>query len=146
MDFKHVSDKIYADTEDRERMEAMNKLYFEMADLIKNQMPNVYREYSEKAADILWSISPEEAQSIVRDMRPSGERWTISDVNSFVEAKGISPSINYYLTMNMAFNDYRNTASQFNVDNAEFYFSIANDFINDEDASSHKVEKYFKEM
>lgn len=144
MDFKKISDKIYENTEDRNRMEAMNELYYEMADMFKKQMPSVYDEFTEKAASILYEITPDEAHDLVRNMKPSGEKWTESEVYTFVEAKGVEPSIDYYLAMNMAFNDYRNTAVQFGIDNADFYYSIAHDFINDEDGKKHKVEKYFK--
>lgn len=44
----------------------------------------------------------------------------------------------------MYYNDRRDTAEMVgHGDNVEFYFSLAKDFIKDEDAQDFKVEKYF---
>lgn len=145
MKFKEISDAIYSNTEDRERMEEMNELYYCMAEYISKSNPDLYKQYCDRAEDILYEISEDEAITIVRGMQPYGEHWSIDDIYSFVESKGQEPSIEYYLAMNMAFNDYRNTGQLLNADNADFYFSIAYDFINDPDGKRHKVEKYFRE-
>lgn len=49
----------------------------------------------------------------------------------------------YYLVMNMMINDYSRTARMYGQDNADFYFNLAYDFINDEDALPDKVARYF---
>lgn len=46
--------------------------------------------------------------------------------------------------MNMTYNDYYDVATNFgHQSDAEFYFELANAFINDIDGSKYKVEKYF---
>lgn len=143
MDIRNVSGEIYKDTEDRERMEAMNEIFYEMADVIKNRMPDVYRDFIERAEDILYDITTDEARGIVRNMKPYGEHWTKDEVYSALEDNGIEPSIDYYMVMNMMYNDYGSTFKNFNVDTLEFYIEVSKDFIDDEDAPSHKVAKYF---
>ncbi|MDO4518589.1 MAG: hypothetical protein Q4B78_05210, partial [Bacillota bacterium] len=119
MELRHISDEIYKDTNDRERMECMNELYYEMADIIKNRMPDVYRDFTVRAEDILYDITAEEARNIVRKMRPYGEHWTKDEVYSVLEDNGINPSIDYYLVMNMMYNDYGDTAKEFDVNTPE---------------------------
>lgn len=52
--------------------------------------------------------------------------------------------IEYYLVMNMSYNDYYDVATNFgHQGDAEFYFELANAFINDVDGDKYKVEKYF---
>lgn len=144
MNIKDISDKIYANTEDRERMEAMNDIYYEMADYIKSYNPGMYNEYYERACNILYDITEDEAKVIVRNMKPYGEHWNYDTVCSYVESMGEKPSVDYYLAMNMAYNDYHNAAMQFNMDTPEFYYAIARDFINDPDQKKHKIYNYFK--
>lgn len=146
MKLKEISDQIYANVEDRKRMKKMNEIYYEMADYIMNINPNLYREYCDEAEGILYDICDDEAETIVRNMRPYGEHWNRATVNEYVKSRGVEPSIDYYLAMNMAFNDYRNTAQMVGMDTEDFYFGIAHDFINDPDGKSHKVQKYFKDV
>lgn len=104
-----------------------------------------YTEIIKKMEELAYSITKDEAERIVRDMRPRGEIWTCEQVKDYIATHGITDKcIDYYLCMNMAKNDFFNTASRVNAqEDVEFYFSIANDFINDIDADSHKVGKYF---
>lgn len=75
-------------------------------------------------------------------MRPAGQHWTHKQVKEYLATKGIT---DYYLVMNMVFNDYQKTAQLFNLQNdVEFYFSLARDFIEDVDAKPFKVERYFE--
>ena len=94
--------------------------------------------------DEYYKITKEEAQNIVRTMRPFGEVWNYEAIKDFIMQKGEGDCIHYYLLMNMARNDFYNTAKLVDaVDDPNFYFQIAKDFINDEDGKRHKVEKYF---
>lgn len=145
MNIKDVSDVIYSNVNDRERMEAMNELYYEMADYVRDTNPSLYRDYCDRAEDILYQMDESEAEMIVRNMRPYGEYWNRSTIDEYVSSQGENPCIDYYLAMNMAYNDYKNTAQMMGVDTVEFYFNIARDFLNDPDAKRHKIEKYFRE-
>lgn len=95
--------------------------------------------------DLMYCIEPQEAESIVRTMKPFGQVWSRSEIESFVRDKGIDRRIcDWYMVMNMARNDYYNTAKMVGKqDDAEFYYSIARDFIMDPDGAKHKVGKYF---
>lgn len=141
MDLRKISDSIYEAQDDR--MYKMNDIYYEMADYIKEVNPSMYNQFVEEAEDILYCMDDEDAQMIVRNMMPFGERWTMSDIYNFVRGQGEEPCIDWYMVMNMMYNDYRPTAQKYGADTPEFYFSLSKDFIHDPDAKPHKVEKYF---
>ena len=105
-----------------------------------------YEEMTKCFEKIAYSISKEDAESIVKNMRPHGQSWSYEQVKSYVESKGIMDNfINWYLVMNMVYNDYFETAKKYGHHNdVEFYYCLANNFINDPDAKPLKVEKYFK--
>lgn len=105
-----------------------------------------YEELMGKLEDICYEISQDEAETIVRKMSPKGQVWSINQIKSVLEQhdeKGYN-LVNWYLVMNMMYNDYHNTAEMFGInEDVEFYYSLAYDFIHDVDGKSHKVEKYF---
>ena len=117
--------------------EAMEKL--------KAYDPSYYSCVMEKLGEVAYKIAPEKAKEIVREMRTYGEKWSFDAVKDFVRNKGISDKLcEWYMTMNMAYNDYHNTASMAGMaEDSEFYYSIARDFIQDEDGKKYKVAKYF---
>lgn len=94
---------------------------------------------------LAYRINLQEAEQIVRNMQPRGQYWTAKQIKEYLASKGDDTDyINYYLVMNMAYNDYYSTAKLFGLQNdAEFFYSIAKDFIEDPDAKPFKVEKYF---
>lgn len=94
---------------------------------------------------IAYKIPKEEAETIVRRMSPRGQYWSYNQAKDFAQSHGITGDwVNWYLVMNMAYNDYYDTAKAFSLQNdPEFYFCIAKDFIEDPDAKPLKVEKYF---
>lgn len=97
------------------------------------------KEYFEKEA----GFTDEEVE--VFRMRSRGQHWSYNQVKDFVESHGIkSDWTNWYLVLNMCYNDYYDTAKAFDLqDDPEFFFSLARDFIEDADAKPLKVEKYF---
>lgn len=143
MDIKQISDKIYKNVEDRERMEKMNAVYYEMADYIKEHSPTAYERFYKMAENVAYAISKDDAKRIVKEMRPYGERWSYEDISDYVKARGEEDFTTYYIVMNSMCNDYYKTASEYGMDKADFYFSLARDFINDPDAKPHKVIEYF---
>lgn len=113
-----------------------------MAQKLKSADIEAYREVMGDMADRYYSIDLEEAQDIVRKMKPYGEHWNYQQVCDYMED---DDCVDYYLAMNMAYNDYSKTAETFGQkDNADFYYGIARDFIKDEDADRNKLGKYFK--
>ena len=143
MDIRTISDKIYSNIEDREKMNKMNAIYYEMADYIKQNSPAAYERFYKMAEDVAYSMTLEDAQGLVKAMMPYGERWTYEDISDFVKTKGEEPSIDYYVVMNMMINDYYRTANEYGTDRPEFYFSLARDYLNDPDGKPHKLVEYF---
>lgn len=107
--------------------------------------PDCYATTMDKLGKMAYCISEDKAREIVRSMRPYGEKWTIDTVTDFARSKGILEGFTeWYLTMNMAYNDYHGTGAMVGLaEDTEFYYSLAREFITDEDGKKFKVEKYF---
>ena len=111
----------------------------EMLDILERTNPKLYREMAERLEDVAYNIPYEEAERIVRNMSPKGQHWGYNDVEKLCNSKGITTDIiTFYMVMNMVYNDYYGLQSD-----VEFFWSLANDFIMDADATPHKVAKYF---
>lgn len=117
--------------------EAMEKL--------KRKNPDLYEDVMDELECLAYKIPMEEAVQIVKEMRPKGQNWTYQQVRDWCRAKGIDKDIvNWYLVVNMCYNDYCGTAKHFGLqDDEEFYWCLAKNFIEDPDAKPFKVEKYF---
>lgn len=104
-----------------------------------------YEHITDYLKEIAYCIPEEEAIKIVRHMEPKGQCWSFNQVKDYVSSQGITDNyVNWYLVMNMCYNDYYNTAKAYNLQNdTNFYFNLAKDFIFDPDAEPFKVEKYF---
>lgn len=113
--------------------------------MLCKKYPDLYDTIMEKLECLAYRIPEDEAESIVRRMSPRGQHWSYNQVKDFVESHGIkSDWTNWYLVLNMCYNDYYDTAKTFDLqDDPEFFFSLARDFIEDADAKPLKVEKYF---
>lgn len=113
--------------------------------MLCKKYPDLYDTIMEKLECLAYRIPEDEAESIVRRMSPRGQHWSYNQVKDFVESRGIkSDWTNWYLVLNMCYNDYYDTAKTFDLqDDPEFFFSLARDFIEDADAKPLKVEKYF---
>lgn len=144
MRLREITDKIYA-MDNREKMEEANELYYKAAKILMEIKKSSYDELVEEAEKIYYCMDEDEARSIVRSMKPKGERWSMDEIENYLNGKGIYDHVKeYYLAMNMVYNDYCTTAEKYGTDSADFYFDMANNFINDVDAPPHKLYKYFK--
>lgn len=112
------------------------------------KLPNDLKEHvTHEMERLAYSFTPDQAKEIVRKMTPYGEHWAADKVKAYIASKGVDQDdcIHYYLVMNMMYNDYYQTAQAFGQkDNADFYFSLAKNFIDDADGVDFKVEKYFE--
>jgi hypothetical protein len=93
-----------------------------------------------------YSIEPEEAKKIVQAMKPMGQQWSWNQIEDYIKSKDLDPKCTetWYLVMNMVYNDYYDTAKVFgHLNDVEFFYHLAKDFIDDPDAKPLKVEKYF---
>lgn len=129
---KGVSDEVWTISEDM-----LNKL--------ARKDPMMFDEYIDKLEHLAYRIPKDEAERIVRAMRPKGQYWSYTQVMDLVKSKGVTSDwVNWYLVMNMVYNDFCATAKHFGLQNdVEFFYYLAKDFIEDPDAKPMKVEKYF---
>lgn len=129
---KGVGDEVWTISEDM-----LNKL--------ARKDPMMFDEYIDKLERLAYRIPKDEAERIVRAMRPKGQYWSYAQVMDLVKSKGVTSDwVNWYLVMNMVYNDFCATAKHFGLQNdVEFFYHLAKDFIEDPDAKPMKVEKYF---
>lgn len=129
---KGVDDEVWTISEDM-----LNKL--------ARKDPMMFDEYMDKLEHLAYRIPKDEAERIVRAMRPKGQYWSYTQVMDLVKSKGVTGDwVNWYLVMNMVYNDFCATAKHFGLQNdVEFFYHLAKDFIEDPDAKPMKVEKYF---
>lgn len=116
-------------------------------DKLAAKSPDLYAHAMQKLEEISCAIEPEQAKAIVAKMYPRGQKWTLEEVKRILLDKNIQgKDVKYYLAINMAYNDYYDTASAFGLQrDPEFFFMLAKDFVEDPDAKPMKIEKYFKE-
>lgn len=114
---------------------------------ISRKDPALYTSIMDQLEQLAYRIPKDEAERIVRSMRPKGQYWSYAQVMDLVKSKGITGEwTNWYLVMNMVYNDYCNTAKMYGLHNdVDFFYHLAKDFIEDPDAKPMKVEKYFLE-
>lgn len=129
---KGVEDEVWTISEDM-----LNKL--------ARKDPMMFEEYINKLEHLAYRVPKDEAERIVRAMRPKGQYWSYTQVMDLVKSKGVTGDwVNWYLVMNMVYNDFCATAKHFGLQNdVEFFYHLAKDFIEDPDAKPMKVEKYF---
>lgn len=139
-------EKLYQKLQDQDtRCAFFDKMEMHINNLAEKN-PKIYQHMLDKIEGIVCSIDLDEAEMIVRKMTPRGQQWSYSDVQRLIKQGSIQGDpIHYYLALNMAYNDYYETAARFGLQsNPEFYIAIAKDFVNDPDGVPHKIERYFK--
>lgn len=129
---KGVGEEVWAISED-------------MLSKLARKDPMMFDEYMDKLEHLAYRIPRDEAERIVRAMRPKGQYWSYTQVMDLVKSKGVTSDwVNWYLVMNMVYNDFCATAKHFGLQNdVEFFYHLAKDFIEDPDSKPMKVEKYF---
>lgn len=112
---------------------------------VEKSDPQYYAKYLTELEELAYTIPKEEAEKIVKAMRPRGQYWSYNQIMDYTKEKGIKEDCtSWYLVMNMVYNDYYDTAKLFGHQNdVEFFYCLAKDFIDDPDAKPFKVEKYF---
>lgn len=127
------------------------KCFFESMDNYLEDMerkyPAMYDHAVQKIEETVCAIDLPAAKAIVAKMYPRGQQWSFEDVKKVMQENGVQGNdINYYLVMNMMYNDYYDTATAFGLQrDPSFFFMLTKNFIEDPDAKPLKVEKYFKE-
>lgn len=143
--FISLMDKIYSKSKDIETMNKTTAILETTFDKLRGIHPELYEDTMYKFEEMAYDISLDDAEKIVAKMIPYNQKWEYNTIKDYLKTKGIENNcIDYYLVMNMAYNDYYNTAKSVGKEeDADFYFNIAKDFITDEDAEPFKVAKYF---
>lgn len=129
----------------REDLEEMIRVL--ISDL-ETDCPELVEKYKAEMDDYIYCISEDEAKELVHKMSPFGEKFTYDMIEQFLESKSIELDdediIEYYLVMNMFYNDYKNIFDKYsNLNQKDIYYDFSKAFIEDIDAPKHKVEKYF---
>lgn len=117
----------------------------ETLEKMKRKNPDLYDDVMDALECLAYKIPMDEAVQIVKEMRPKGQNWSYQQVKDWCHEKGVDKDIiNWYLVLNMMYNDYYGTAKHFgHEDDDVFYWCLAKNFIEDPDAKPFKVEKYF---
>lgn len=135
-----------------ENLSKLNKKDLEniLTDIISDletDCPEIAEKYICELEDYIYIISLEEAKEIVSHMKPYGEKFTYDFIVSFLAERDIveeSECIDYYLVMNMIFNDYKTFFEKYSSFNQkDIYYDFSKMFIEDVDGPKYKVEKYF---
>lgn len=128
---------------DRREMEELSAILVEVVDIIKKYDEDCYDEYKKKLYKMAYGnqINEEVAEDIVREMKPVGQRWSINETEQMQRDYGMDniDPVSFFLTINMAFNDYRDVFG----DNLDTYIRFSKAFICDEDAKPNKILNYF---
>lgn len=132
---------------DKGEAEEAWRLADQLVEKIHDKHPDLYDDLIEDLEHLAYKITQEDAEQIVRAMRPKGQYWSLQQIRDFLRSKGITSNyVTWYLVMNMCYNDYYNTAKAYNLQgDDEFFYMLAKDFIEDSDAKPLKVEKYFQD-
>lgn len=139
MNVEQLITKVHDKAGDEELMSIL-LWWYDMSDL------RLQQAVTDRMQQAAFKISPAEAETYVKAMRPAGQHWSCKQVKEYLATKGVTTQITeYYLVMNMAFNDFQRTAQTFGLQSdVDFYYSLARDFIEDPDAKPHKVARYFE--
>ena len=131
------------DEGNRHEMEKLSDMLVEVVDLIKKYDEDCYKEYTMRLYKMANGneLTREVAQEIVRKMQPTGERWSIQDIQQIQRNYRMEhiKLEDFYVVMNQCYNDFREIFG----DNIDHYVRYTEAFINDEDAVSDKVFLYF---
>lgn len=121
------------------------KVADEVMEKLCKKYPELYDDLIMDLEHLAYKIPQDQAEQIVRSMRPHGQQWSVQQVRDMLRSKGITKDcVKWYLVMNMCYNDFCDTAKQFGLQHdEEFFYCLAKDFIEDPDAKPFKVEKYF---
>lgn len=143
--FLSIMDMIYKKGGGYEKMAEANSILDTMFHKLEKVHKELYDETMHEFEEIAYEITLPEAEKIVKEMKPYGQKWSYEEMKEFLHGKGITEHcIEYFMVMSMMYNDYHKTAEMLQkADDPEFYFSLAKDFITDVDAKPFKVERYF---
>ena len=126
-----------------EDMKELSDMLEDTMEIINKYDEQCYKEMEMKLYKMAYGnvLNRKMAEEIVHKMRPSGMRWTFEETKDLQRQYGVDNinSVDFFIVMNSAFNDYRDLFQ----DNVEDYMKFTIDFIEDEDAKQDKVFLYY---
>lgn len=128
-----------------EDMHELSDILEDTIEILKEYYPEEYKKYEIKLYEMAYGcvLNKEMAKSIVKKMRPYGEKWSIQETSNIQREYGLNfRDYDFYVVMNSAYNDYNDIFKE----DIEMYVRFANDFINDEDAKKDKVYIYYTQI
>lgn len=128
----------------QEDMDCLGDMLEDLIYDMKEAHPDIYKKHKMKLFGMAYNhkFNEELAHEIVEDMKPLGEYWNYETIQNVKMQYGLNniDANDLYIVMNSLANDYNEVI---NLDDVETYVKMAKAFIKDEDATSHKVWKYF---
>ena len=129
-----------------EEMYNLSDMLDELAHTVKQFDENLYNKYKMELYKMAYGdvLTEKMAKEIISNMRPYGEKFSIEDSREIQDRFGMNNinDVDYWIVLNMSFNDYRDLFE----DNIEMYARFTRDFIEDEDAKKGKVFRYFTQI
>lgn len=126
-----------------EDMEELSDMLEDTMEIVKMYDDKCYKEMEMKLYKMAYGnvLSRKMAEEIVHKMKPTGMRWSFEETKDLQRQYGVDNinSVDFFIVMNSAFNDYRDLFQ----DNVEDYMKFTIDFIEDEDAKQDKVFLYY---
>lgn len=126
--------------------EDLENILYDILEDLENSDGHLAEKYEDMIEDILYCINEPEAVDIVHSFKPNGEAFSLDRIREILVKMHVSEEecIDYYLCMNMFYNDFKMYAENRRLDIQEFCFEMSKLFIHDSDAPKHKVSKFFK--
>lgn len=126
-----------------EDMKELSDILEDTMEIINKYDEQCYKEMEMKLYKMAYGnvLSRKMAEEIVHKMKPTGMRWSFEETRDLQRQYGVDNinSVDFFIVMNSAFNDYRDLFQ----DNVEDYMKFTIDFIEDEDAKQDKVFLYY---
>lgn len=116
-----------------------------------------------QAGGTFWMMPPEGSEKLTRekgekwvkkmkgdDPQARGEMWSYEDAKTFAQERGITPEgqemVDFYVVLNMVYNDYCKVAKKYGVDTEDYYADLAHAWLYDKDGKppTEKLMAYHK--
>lgn len=116
-----------------------------LLDNIKESEPGFYKHAESVLYEAYYGkkLTHELAEKKIHCMKPYGMKWTEEQTTEVMKAHGMSlDPIEFWVVMNMAYNDYHKMFEE----DVEKYAEFSKLFIHDDDAVEGKVYEYFTKI
>ena len=108
---------------------------FNMLCKAMRNLSHIHREFTEA-----------DAQEWAKSMNPPA-KWTMDQTTAVMKQCGYChDACEFWVVMNAMYSDYGKTLAKHNVDKTEVWAALAHDFIDDPDAESDKVGRYWRDI